>query len=368
MRSDLNILYIIGQLARGGAERQLYHLLSALPGPATVLSLSQGGYWADPIRALGHTVIALERTGSWEWGRLVATVKILRQRQPDIVHIFCDQVGTLYARLAALIIRHPVVVVGERSLPAHHPAWYRRVLPRLNRAVSAIVCNSQTALERLQAQRIARLDQLHFIPNCIDLARFVGVGDEAVPEPPGTVRHPVVGTVANLTPQKNPLLFIEAAARVHQAQPQAQFWMIGDGPLRQPCQALIDALGLQEVVTLWGQRDDVPALLGRMDVFVLTSRYEGTPNALLEAMAARLPCVITDVGDASRIVREAEAGYVVEADEEAMALSQKILTLLGDACLRATMGQKGYACIQQRYTPDSMAARYQQLYTQLLAQ
>lgn len=112
--SDPNILYVIGHLGRGGAEQQLYYLLKYLKPQATVLSLSQNGYWAGPIRKLGLKVVELNRVGHADLTRLWALIRFIRTQRPDIIHIFIDGSSGIYGRLAALIKRHPCVIVGER--------------------------------------------------------------------------------------------------------------------------------------------------------------------------------------------------------------------------------------------------------------
>ena len=153
---QMKILYIIGQLSRGGAEQQLYYLLSQLPEPATVLSLSKGGYWVEPIRELGHEVIELERTKRFEFKRFFSTLNLMKKSKPDIIHIFLDGISSLYARLAGIITNNPLVVIGERSIPLHYPKWYRFLLPYLNRFVARIVCNSLTACEFYKINKLAK--------------------------------------------------------------------------------------------------------------------------------------------------------------------------------------------------------------------
>lgn len=323
------IVFLIGQLTRGGAEQQLYYVLRHLDEPATVISLAPDGYWEAPMRELGHTVIALQRPSRFDVSRIWQIRRLLRQLKPEVVHLFLDSVSGFYARLGALGF-HPFVV-SERSNPNYHPGWYRRLLPFLNRFADAIICNSQSARDEIIRQKIAPPGKVHVIPNGLDLTRFS----------PATQSHnpPTVGIVAHLTSVKNPARFVRVAALVHQEMPDVRFVMVGGGVMRDELLALIDDLNLNGVIELLGERPDVPELLRQMDVFVLTSNLEGTPNAVLEAMASGLPCVVTDVGDCRSLIEGSGAGFVVPVDDE-IEMAEYVVKLLRDAEMRGEIREK----------------------------
>jgi glycosyltransferase involved in cell wall biosynthesis len=366
--TDPSLLYVVGQLTRGGAEQQLYNLLSHLTPGMTVASLSPGGYWATPLRELGHRVIELQRQRRGDVRRAWQVARQIMQRQPDIVHVFIDGISGLYGRVGALLAGHDRVVVGERNHPTHHPDWYRRMLPWLNRRVAAVVCNSYAARDYLVERRMVSAAKSHVIPNGLDVAHWLSLAANGggFPWPEGWQGKTVVGMVARLKPQKNPQMFIRLAARVCQQRPGVRFALIGDGPLRSELAALSDSLGVAGCVWLAGERTDVPVLLGAMDMFVLTSRYEGTPNAIMEAMAAGLPCVATDAGDSRYVVADQETGFIVPVGDEA-ALAARVLDLAGDDTLRARLGQQGQDRIRTEFDIRAMVARYRDLYAQVLS-
>ncbi|MCI0711457.1 MAG: glycosyltransferase [Chloroflexi bacterium] len=347
------IVFLIGQLSRGGAEQQLYYVLRHLDEPATVISLAPDGYWETPIRELGHTVIALPRRSRFQVSRIWQIRRLLRQLNPDVVHLFLDSVSGFYVRLGALGF-HPFVV-SERSHPNYHPGWYRRLLPFLNRFVDAIICNSQAAREEMIRQKMAPPGKIHIIPNGLDLACF---------SPATRPHNPLtVGIVAHLTPVKNPARFVRIAARVHQEMPDVRFVMIGGGVLRDELLALINDLNLNGVVELLGERPDVPDLLQQMDVFVLTSNLEGTPNAVLEAMASGLPCVVTDVGDCRMLIEESGAGFVVPVDDEA-GLADHVVKLLRDVEMRGEMQAKALEFVQA-FSTEQLTKNHLAVYDRL---
>jgi glycosyltransferase involved in cell wall biosynthesis len=361
------ILYVIGQLGRGGAEHQLYYLIKYLKPQAKVVSLSQGGWWADPIRGLGVDVIELQRRSSWDFSRLIALVKIIQKYEPEILHIFLDTVPGLYGRLAALLTRHACIISDERVETAvQQPYWYRMLKRLMNHQVAAVVTNSESNYLYLAGGRIASKEKLSCIHNGIELDRFVEK-DPCIRWAQlrgGTKNKLVVGTVGNLFPVKAPDCFVRVAARVLARFPECCFVHVGDGPLRDEMENLSQQLGLQGSLFFLGTRNDVPRLLEAVDVFVLTSRSEGMPNALMEAMAAGLPCVVTDVGDCRMLVRDGQRGFVVPADDEPR-LTDRILTLLQHGHLRIRFGLRGRDYIQ-RFDVRRMAEQYGELYQNVL--
>ena len=363
--SDPTILYLIGQLTRGGAERQLYNLLVNLKPHATVVSLSQGGYWGEPIRRLGHQVIELERRRHGEVRRLLEVVHLIRTLEPDLVHLFLDGVSGLYGRLGALLAGRGQVIVGQRSHPMHHPLWYRLMLPWLNRRVVAVVCNSQATRDYVLEHRLAAPSKVLVIPNGIEVDRFQNDSfSEEWPWSASWRGKPIVGTVGHLTHPKSPETFIQVAARIHERQPDVRFAIVGDGPLRPQVQHLTVSLAVAEIVRLMGERQDVPRLLRAMDVFVLTSRSEGMPNAVMEAMASGLPCVVTDTGGCRELVANGETGYVVPVGA-VDALADKVLHLLANDEVRRNMGQQARLHVEQQFGMEAMVRRYWELYNSI---
>jgi glycosyltransferase involved in cell wall biosynthesis len=133
--------------------------------------------------------------------------------------------------------------------------------------------------------------------------------------------------VGRLVAQKNPLLFVAAAAALRARLPAARFVLIGDGPLRGEVEAAVRAAGLGDACIVAGERSDVQELLRQADLFWLTSDWEGLPNALIEALACGLPVVATDVGGTGELVRDGQEGFLVAPGdrEELVARSIEIL-------------------------------------------
>jgi glycosyltransferase involved in cell wall biosynthesis len=228
------------------------------------------------------------------------------------------------------------------------------------------VSNSETNYHYLASRGIANQQKLHYIPNGLELSRFIDPsnGKSRLQFWPNGKKRLVVGTVGSLTPIKSPDVFVRTAARVVQRHPDVGFVHVGDGPLRDEMISLTRQLNVEDSVLFLGQHEDVPLLLASMDVFTLTSNSEGLPNAVMEAMAAGLTCVATDAGGCKELVRDGETGFVVPVGNE-QGLADRILRLLQDEDLREEMGERGRMYMQE-FDVHRMAERYRRLYSQVV--
>ena len=165
----------------------------------------------------------------------------------------------------------------------------------------------------------------------------------------------VVILVAALRPEKRPDVFVRALALAQQQQPRLRGLLVGDGPERAQAEAL--AAELQAPVTFLGQRSDVSALLRTSDIFCLTSDTEAAPMAILEAMAAGLPVVSTDVGGIAELLAAAGSGFCVPAGDT-VAIAAQLVALADDEQTRRTLGELATRHHAATHTVDHMAQEY----------
>ena len=356
-------MFVIGQLSLGGAEKQLFLTSRELQESynMAILSLSSGGYWAEQMKQHGIEVIELQRKRRLEFNRLFKVYRIIKEKDPSIVHIFLDSHSAVYARLALLFLPRPVLIVGERRDPASYPGWLKMLIRLFNCRADAVICNSRSAMQYLLDHKMVIKDRVYYIPNCVD---FHPRKNEFKEKP--FENKLIIGTVTHLTYEKNPQLFIEAASRIHAIHKSVEFWIIGDGYLMDPCLNLIEKYKLYSSIKLFGERRDISELLQKMDLFVLSSRHEGTPNAVLEAMAAGLPCVVTDVGDAGYLVENYKCGICVPS-ENLENLANAILEMIYNASKRFEMGRSGYEAVKDNFKPSHISQQFIELYKKTFA-
>ena len=347
----------------GGTERQLGKLLVALdrkyfepelyflrpPARLTPQDFTCPVHWASP------------GSESSRFRTLWRLTRLLRQHRPHIVQTFFRD-GTYYGTVAAWAARVPAIVISRRNAGHWKTALDRLVLRVINRLADAWQCNSRTAFESLRAEGVPE-DRIDILPNALDLERF------SVPAPEERLAArrqlglssaaPVFVSVATLFPVKDPQTLIEAAALVRPALPDAQFLLVGEGPLRSALSKRIEELGLAETVRLVGAQADVRPYLAAADVGLLTSRSEASSNSLLEYMAMGLPSVVSDVPGNRDLVSR-----VLFEPGNARDLEERLLDLWKNPELRVRMRQE-YRQQCSQYGADAFARRAQGYYISL---
>jgi len=174
----------------------------------------------------------------------------------------------------------------------------------------------------------------------------------------------VVGMVARLDKQKNHSLLLNSAVQILERFPNTVFLVIGDGPLKDRLKQQSINLNIERHVLFTGARNDIPALLSVMNIFVLPSLDEGLPLAMLEAMAALLPVVVTPVGSIPKVVQHDYSGLIIENNPRS--LSDAILSLLTDPQKAARLAENGYNVVKEHFTNERMARAYVHIYDEVL--
>ncbi len=308
---------------------------------------------------------------------LIATlklVKIFTREQPHIVHTHSSKTGII-GRWAARIARVPVIVHTVHGW-AHHPyqkAFVRGMYIFLERITvpftDRLIAVSTLNVEKGLQDHIGTRDKYTVIHSCINIERFSRTStDPAVLKTSLGLngRGPVVGTVSRLSQQKNPLDFVKMAALVKKQIPEAKFLFVGDGPLRNETEALISALGLDHDVVLAGLRRDVPDLLRCMDIFTLTSLWEGLPRVIPQAMVARLPVVANNIDGNAEIIQDGTNGFLINPGDTA-GMADRVVQLVKDQELKRRIAGKGQETALQEYSLHDMVRKIAELYEELLS-
>lgn len=366
----IKICYIIGQLRRGGAERQLYELVKGIDKnkfEPIVISLSQGGAWADKIRELNIHVIELERKKNKESARLFRLIKLFKKIKPQIVHTYLFSANS-YGRIAAILCRVPIIIASERSLPEIGKGKTKTMIyidKILSSFSHAIICNSLRASEILIKHHSFNPKKVFTVYNGIDVnAISVNCNDKNQKD-----AAKVIGTIGSLEPVKNHKLFLQIAKIIldQTSAESAKFLIIGSGSLRKELEEFAENLGISSSIIFAGERVDIPELLQTMDVFVLTSQYEGLSNAIMEAMAAGLPVVTTDVGGNKELVINGATGFLC-TDNDAKSLADKVISLMNDKSEAIRMGNNGRKRIINGFGIEKMVKETENIYLTLIKQ
>ena len=368
-RAPCRILYVIGALGVGGAERQLLELAAGLDRAAfsaLVCSLDAGHEFAEAFARRGVPVLELQRHGSFDVRRLARLRRLVEHERPDVVHAFL--VGpSLYTRLACLGLRaRPRLVVSERSIEGRRRRSVRLADRALAGSVDCFVANAEAVREALLVHLQPRRPRTLVIPNGFDVR----------PGPPGPPRaalraelgvretETLLLAVGRLAPQKDYPLLLDALARLRE-RPGLRLAIAGDGPERPRLEALLRERPLP--AALLGTRRDVPDLLRAADLFVLSSNVEGFPNVVGEALLAERPVVATAAGGVPEILRDGVDGRVVPVGDSE-ALARAIASLLDDPEAAARMAASGARRVRESFSLEAMVRRHEALYRELLSE
>jgi glycosyltransferase involved in cell wall biosynthesis len=356
--APLPIGIVLTSFDPGGTERQMTELIARLDRSrfeVFVACFRREGAWLPKVERAAAEVAAFPLRGFASPSTATQFLRFARwcrDRRLAILHA-CDFYANVFALPGAALARIPLRIGSRRDLvlPGRSAAQHR--LQRMGyRHAHRVVANSQAAAAQVVAEGL-RADRVVVIPNGIDMARY-----RAAPHRPA---RRVVTSVANLRREKGHDVLIAAAARVMRAHPDVVFHLVGGGPMRDALERQARDLGVAEAVRFLGHREDVPQLLYDSDVFVLPSLSEAFPNGVVEAMAAGLPVVASEVGGIPELITNGGTGMLVPPGDP-QELATAIIRLLSDPAAASALSTAARATIERRYSFDRMVAAFEALY------
>lgn len=381
--SRTRVWYLITALSVGGAERRLIDLASGIDSDQydpTVVTLFDhnplAGDLAEHVglRCLGGRArigdgegTAVEAAGNpLEYARLPASLaRSVRRGRPDVLHSFLFY-DNLLARFAGVFAPGTTVIteaLGFRSSSRREVLLADRLTRRLS---DRVVANSEAGGQYFAGRGIPR-DRVSVIPGGRDLTPFLD------PDPTGLAAElgvategPIVGTVGRMVPRKGHRDLLDAWEIVLETHPDAHLLLVGDGPEMGNLKARAEAAGIAGSVSFPGIRTETPELLALMDVFAFPSHWEGLPGALIEAMAAGVPIVATDVAGNEELIEDGKTGLLVPG-EHPPSLARSIGALLYDPDRAAELGRAAREEAHRRFTTDRLIADMEALYAEVTA-
>lgn len=367
------VCQIVHTLNVGGAEilARQFAEQSADEYRGMFVCLDSAGVMAEELRARGFAVEVLERRPGFDWGCLRRLASVFRRHQVRVVHAH-QYAPFFYAALARLLVpgRLPIIFTEHgRDYPD-----YRRIkrvvanqflLRRVDHVVGVGQC-VRAALVDFEGLPPGRIEVVY---NGIDVGAYApsAARRAAMRQQLGLGAHELaIIHVARLNTLKDHVTALRAFARVGREMPAARLLVAGDGEQRPQIEALIDELGIRPQVYMLGTRRDVADLLKAADVFLLSSISEGIPLTLIEAMAAGLPCVSTDVGGVGEVVINGLTGLLSPA-RDFENLAGQLRRVLLDAGLRRSLGEAGRDRAGRLFDAATMHNAYRSMYRQLSA-
>jgi glycosyltransferase involved in cell wall biosynthesis len=358
----MKALFIGPNLAAGGAERQWSILLPGLRrrgADARLIALDAGGPFAAAMHEAGVPFEVLGMRNQADLPRLGRS-RLIRGFAPDVV-VTRGVSGLYVGGLIAAVRRGRHVYNDHRQVGMALSARREALTRAITRRIDLVIAVAEDQIDAWTARGLAA-SRIVVIPNGVPQPPALGSRSELRHEL-GLPESAVIALlVARLRPEKRVPDFVAAVRRARERHPELIGLIAGDGPDR----AAIDAaVGADAAIRVLGHRDDVARLMGAADVFALASEYEAQPMAILEAMAAGLPVLATDVGGVGALVVSGETGLLVPpADPDAMGAALGRLT--GAPDLRVQMGQAGRTRQRERWDAERMTDEYLHVLVQLV--
>lgn len=366
----IRVVQIIDVLYYGGAQTmQVMFARAAQQIPnieLTVISLRDNTYNTPipgQLRDLGVKVEFFSASKLWNIKRFIELVTYLRREKFDIVHThlpYANILGVLAGWFAGI----PAIASLRNSKDDNwgRYSFIRTVLETIilrymaKRVMAVGYSTAQAHQKRLGHQKIIAIpNALELIPTTTEEERK-NIRMELV----GDLETEVIISVGRLVPQKGYNDLLLAFSSVVKKYPRSRLLIAGDGPLLDALSKLKNELGIAEKVLFLGSRNDVPRLLAASDLYVNSSHWEGLSVAILEAMAAGLPVVATNVSDTPQVVSEV-AGRVVPS-QSPEALEHAINFFLQDPDIRKKFGEQARECIRLNHSPDAWAKSIVDMY------
>lgn len=361
------ILHVIPTLDRSGAEKQMALLVRGLARDefdVHVCVLTRTGPLEDELREAGVPLTMIDK--HWKADPLAywRLRRAICQLRPDLIHTWLFAANA-YGRAAGIACGVRCLVAGERCVDPWKGWLELSVDRRLAKRTARIVANSP-GVQDFYVQHGLPAEKFVVIPNGVPPAPPIAARREEILR---ELRLPescfLIGLVGRLWPQKRIKDAIWAADLLKVIRKDFHLLIVGDGPHRERLEAFRRECRIEDHVHFLGHRSDVPRLLPHFDVFWSTSAYEGQSNSIMEAMAAGLPIVATDIPGTRDMVVPGETGQLVPLGDRA-AVTKHTNDLLNDASRRGALGAAGRRRMLEDFSVEAMIRRHADLYRSLL--
>jgi glycosyltransferase involved in cell wall biosynthesis len=363
--ADVAVLFLVPTLHGGGAERQLCYLAQSLVrlGARVCVGYHHDGVHLARLAASGALLYPLGGRGNYDVRLALRILCAIREFRPGIVHTWLTQMDIL-GGLAAMATRRPFIISERTTSEFYLPDWKNRLRDAFGRRASAVVANSDGGIDYWKRKTIPGAVPLRVIPNAVpydEINHAQPVGDDRVAQVPF---RDLILVVGRLTDSKNLDTMLPALRAVLSSRRDAVAVFLGDGPMLAQVHEYAHSAGLAERMRAVGFTDDVYSWMKRASVFLSLSRYEGNPNTVLEAAAAEVPLVISDIA-AHREILDDDSAWFVPVDDAAAA-AQALSRVLEGAPEVPVKRAHARERVASR-SSDALAADYLQLYREVLA-
>lgn len=359
----IHILEVMGSAIVGGVEQYIVNLARSFP--ALGFKVSCIAPFESPVteklRELGCEVYVAQMEDNPPWRSIQFITDLVRLQRVDLLHAHMHRAQSLAGLVGSLAHIPTVMTVHGMDIPS-----WELGIQRTTGAFLTVVC--QAAYTQALALGIPP-EKVALVPNGVDLHAFR-------PQRSGarfrrTLQIPeaafLVGFVGRFSFEKGPDMFVQMAQHIHRQRPDVHFVMVGDGPLRQELASQVQTAGLEDHLHLAGEWDHMPEVYPALNVLAQTSRVEGMPLTLLEAMASGVPVAAMSAGGVAEVVQVGGSGMLAAVGDWA-GLGQAVLKLVQDPGLQMQMGRAGRRRVERRFDLAASHGRLAHIFRDLLGQ
>jgi glycosyltransferase involved in cell wall biosynthesis len=368
MNKRLHVTYVLPSLRVGGSEIQLLHLLRGLHGEfdVSVICTTMGGALMGDARRAGAHVRILEARNGWDFRMRKPLQRIFRGHKPDIVHTFLSGFD-LFANEAARAAGVPVIISSRRELALWQKPRHLFMQRRANRLADCVVANSRAAAEYAVRREKLPADRIRVVYNGIDSDYYTSGYGQSYSRQRFRLALDglVIGMVANFSPVKDHALFLDMADRLLKRHHNLHFLLAGTGPLVKKTERIIAKRKQSDFFTRIATISEMTDVYNAMDIVLLTSKVEGFPNALMEAMAAGRPVVAPAMGGIPELIRDGENGMLVRT-RSAEAFAQAVESLIVNPAARKKCGEAAARHVREEFSLENLVRNYRDLYVELI--
>lgn len=362
------LMLLVPTLDQSGAEKQLTLLACRLPRAefdVHVVALTRGGAFAEELARHGVRLTVLGKRWKFDPIAMWRLRKLIKAEQPDIVHTWLFAANA-YGRLMVgrRMKPRPKLIVSERCVDVWKAGWQLWLDQRLIKRTDRLIGNSVAVAEFYKSIGYPA-DRVTVIPNGIEVAESIPFDRDALLAELEIPRgSPVIGFVGRLAKQKRVDDLVYAIGLVAILRPDAHLLLVGEGPERDKLMKFARDIEVDRQTRFTGHRSDATKLLRLMDLFWIASDFEGQSNSIMEAMAAGLPVIASDIPPNRELVIDGETGFLVKVGDRA-GFQQFADRLLADPDLARRLGNAGRERMRQHFSIDNMVAAHVKLYREV---
>ena len=365
-KRKIKVLQITHDLAIGGLQQVVVNICRTINRDKfdiSVLCLRTLGEFVPAIEKMGIEVQLLpQKENATDYLSFLKVARILKEKRPDVIHTHNTQPfidGTIAAMLAG--VKTVVHTDHARSFPDKRRYMFAEWLIS-HYAYKIVGVSEHTANNLISYEKISK-DKLVVIPNGIDGAQFQSPFDPESKKRELGISNtgPIIGLGVRLSEQKGITYLLQAMPALVAEFPSIILLIAGSGPLEETLKSEAEQLGVNNNVHFLGPRLDLNEIIRLFDVYVLPSLWEGLPMVLLEAMAAGLPIVATDVGGVATAVHDGQNGLLVTARNPDL-LASSLIRLLRNESWRRDYGSFGRRIFDGQFSARIMTEKYERLY------